>query len=76
MSNPFLLCIPIEKLGNAIEILEDWQAKHHGRGLGLLSQLEAKVEPVHIDAPDYEEMEAIEVSREISRAPSHVARIK
>ena len=76
MTNPFLLCISEKNLGNAIEILEDWQVKHHGQKLGLLPQLEALKQTDIINAPDYEETEEIEVSREMHRPPSHQEKVK
>lgn len=76
MTTPFLLCISEKNLGNAIEILEDWQLKHHGQKLGLLPQVEALKQSGIINAPDNEETEEIEVSREMRRPPSHQGKVK
>ena len=71
---PFLLCIPVEKRGNVIEKLGEYQQQTYNQGLDL--NLRAQFPEIPLPEIPTEEMTEQEIENEISKAPSHQARVK
>jgi len=68
-ANPFLLCLPADKLASVIQKLDDFQRQYHQcrfRIPDYMSETTANV----INAPFYQEECEMEMQKEISAAPS------
>lgn len=66
-------CIPIDERGRAFVDLAQYQWDKHGLKLELPP--EPKQEPV-INAPDYQELEEMEIGRELSQPPHSPERVE
>jgi len=67
--NPFLLCLPADKVAAVIQKLDDFQRQHHQcrfRIPDYISEDPARI----INAPLYQEEYEMEIQKELSEAPS------
>lgn len=69
---PFLLCIPLEKRGNIIEALGEYQKKHHGLNLDVDLRTQFPELPLP-QIPVRPDMTEEELGKFISQPPSHQA---
>jgi hypothetical protein len=72
---PFLLCIPVEKRGNAVEALGEYQRKHYGTAIDVdlrarLPELPAPEIPVGTD------MTPEELGEFMARPPEHQEKLE
>ena len=69
MSTPFLLCLAPERVLDIVAQLDKYQKSRHRKHLAKINYLCEEPE-VTINAPDYEELEAMALSKEQRSAPS------
>lgn len=67
MTNPFLLCIKIEKLAETLQKLDDFHSVSSGSHIERPLYLDE--ESIVTNVPDYMEEEEIRIEKEMKRKP-------